>query len=117
VQSLHLRYKNKMSGWRDEIKKETQRAREAGRSGSSGRLRIAARRIAGIALAEFYGGGGDFPRMLREAMNDTAVPDAVRAAAGRLQSRALPDFTSVSIDPLGDAFIIVAFVDRSLSQI
>jgi hypothetical protein len=106
-----------MSGWRDEIEKETQRAHEAECSGSNGRLRTAARRIAGIALAEFYGGGGDFPRMLREAMNDAAIPDAVRAAAGRLQSRVLPDFSSASVDPLGDAFIIVAFVERSLSQI
>jgi len=38
------------------------------------------------------------------------IPPDVASAAARLEARLGPDFTSPSVDPIGDAMIIVEFV-------
>jgi len=45
-------------------------------------------------------------------MHDAGVPEEVKLAAERLQSRMRPDFSSALTDPLGDALTVVEFVDE-----
>ena len=79
------------------------------------RIRTAARRIAGIALQHRSGSASDdLLRALQDAVNDAALPVIVRDAAARLAARIAADFSSPSVDPLGDAMIIVDHV-RSLT--
>lgn len=79
------------------------------------RIRTSARRIAGIALQHRSGSASDdLLRALQDAVNDPSLPDSVRDAAARLSARLAPDFSSPSVDPLGDAMIIVDLV-RSLT--
>ena len=101
-----------METWKDEIAAELLRAQQATKEHNNGRLRTCARRIAGIALMQRYAQSKDFVALLRLAMNDTGVPEEVRLAAERLQSRLRPDFSSASTDPLGDALTVVEFVRR-----
>lgn len=76
-----------------------------------GRTRTAARRIAGIALQQFYKKpSDDFLRLLQNAMNDTSLPSDVVSAIQRLTTRLDSDFKSPSVDPIGDAMSIVEFV-------
>ncbi len=80
-----------------------------------GRTRTIARRIAGIALKEFYKSESeDFVRLLQQASDDITLPKDVRSSSGRLAARLSPDFTSPSVDPIGDAKMIVEFVKKQL---
>ncbi len=80
-----------------------------------GRTRTIARRAAGIALMELYkSSGDDFVRLLRQASDDSNLPDDVRSSSARLASRLSADFTSASTDPIGDAKTIVEFVKKQL---
>lgn len=107
-----------MADWLIEIENEFRRSRQ---SQNSGRTRTVARRIAGIAIKElqtqfpnlFF--GEDYYRALQVFMNADEIPAPVAAAARRLQERLAPDFTSPSIDPLGDAMMIVEFVQFRIS--
>jgi hypothetical protein len=108
-----------MSDWLTEIETELRRGRQ---SQNPGRTRTVARRIAGIAIQElrsqfpniFF--GEDYYRALQAFMNADEIPGPAAAAARRLQERLSPDFTSPSIDPLGDAMMIVEFVKIRLSE-
>ena len=68
--------------------------------------------MAGIALMQRYAQNRDFVALLRLAMNDAGVPEEVRLAAERLQSRVRSDFSSALTDPLGDALTVVKFIRR-----
>jgi hypothetical protein len=108
-----------MSGWMDEIAVERRRAEE---SKHPGRIRTAARRIAGIALRQLpdarlnSSGGEDYVGILRTSMNLPELSAEVREAASRLQSRLSADFSSPSKDPIGDAMIIVEYVKEVLRR-
>ena len=94
--------------WSLQIETELQRIRPGE---NPGRTRATARRIAGIALQHFYNKHEeDFLRLLQSSVNDPALPPSVNEAAGRLAARLDADFTSPSLDPVGDAMIVVEFV-------
>jgi hypothetical protein len=106
-----------MMDWQREIEIELLRA---GNSQNPGRLRTSARRIAGIAVQELQKRDVHVPaelgyvNALRKFIKSENLPLAVSAAAARLESRLSPDFTSQSLDPVGDAMIIVEFVRKQL---
>lgn len=108
-----------MRDWLTEIDYELQRGRK---SQNPGQTRTAARRIGGIAIKELHkyfphhSFGGDYIRALRDFMNNDTLPVAVVEAARRLQARLSPDFTSPSVDPLGDAMLIVEFVKTRINE-
>jgi hypothetical protein len=105
-----------MAHWLLDIENERRRADEARKMHHDARLRTSARRIAGIALAEHHrlrtGAGGEdsFIVLLNACATDQTVPEPVRAAAQRLMARVGSDFSSPSVDPIGDAETIVTFV-------
>jgi hypothetical protein len=101
-----------MTSWNDEIAAELLHAQWAAKEQNDGRLRTCARRMAGIALMQYYRNTKDFVALLRLAMHDAGVPEEVKLAAERLQSRMRPDFSSALTDPLGDALTVVEFVDE-----
>ena len=102
--------------WRDEIELELTRAREAERNGNQGRARTSARRAVGIAIVELQRRfpekqyGKDFMTQLRSLASDPAIPERVRIAADRLQTKLSPEFESPSKHPIDDAGIIVQFI-------
>ena len=104
-----------MAEWNEDIEIELRRARQAQ---NPGRVRTSARRIAGIAIREFQKLNAiqpteqDHVSLLRLFMRMENVPADIRSAAARLEARLAPDFTSLSIDPIGDAMIIVEFVRK-----
>jgi len=108
-----------MADWLDEIDREFRRA---GQSNHPGRIRTAARRIAGIALRQLPelqrqdSASGDYVRNLRLFMEMSEFPEEVRAAAARLQAQLSGDFSSPSKDPIGDAATIVDFVKEILRR-
>jgi len=96
--------------WLNDIQTELNRIQP---NENPGRARTIARRIAGIALKEYYkSSGDDFLRLLRQASDDAKLPNDVRESCSRLAARLASDFTSPSIDPIGDAKIIVEFVKK-----
>jgi len=108
-----------MADWMDEINAELRRAEQ---SNHPGRTRTAARRIAGIALRQVpdiqqkTSVTEDYIGILRVSMNVQEFPAEVQGAASRLQARLSADFSSPSKDPMGDAMIIVAFVQKLLQR-
>ena len=106
-----------MADWQREIEIELRRTRQ---SHNPGRTRTIARRIAGIAIQELQkrtprlSAGGDYIQALRMFMKSETLPDEVASAAARLEARLSSDFTSPSVDPVGDAMIIVEFVRAKL---
>jgi hypothetical protein len=108
-----------MADWMDEINAELRRAEQ---SNHPGRTRTAARRIAGIALRQVpdiqqkASVAEDYIGILRVSMNVPEFPAEVQGAASRLQARLSADFSSPSKDPMGDAMIIVAFVQELLHR-
>jgi hypothetical protein len=85
-------------------------------AGNIGRARTCARRAAGMVLREKIGIGPG-PRQyaptfilgLRKLAKDSAFPEEVCAAAGRLVDRSQPDRTSASENPVQDAEIIFRY--------
>jgi hypothetical protein len=82
-------------------------------TGNIGRARTCARRAVGMLLREKIGIGPGphhyaptFILGLRKLASDSAIPDEVRIAAGRLVDRSRPDRTSASAHPVQDAEII-----------
>lgn len=108
--------------WLDEIELELDRGREAERLGNEGRARTAARRAVGIAVMHYqklegvkqY--GDDVMKQLRGIAEDRSIPDDVRQAATRLQTRISQEFTSPSRQPLVDALVIVNYIRRALTS-
>ena len=106
-----------MTGWQREIGHELHRAEG---SQNPGRLRTTARRIAGIALQELLKhdpespAARDYMSALRTFMKSENLPTKVSAAITRLEVRLSADFISQSIDPLGDAMLVVEFVRKEL---
>ena len=107
-----------MDDWQTEIANETRRALQ---SSHAGRLRTSARRIAGIALSEYRRTAEgvrkeeSFLALLTDCANDPSLPEPIRGAAYRLSARVGTDFSSPSVNPMGDADIIVDFV-RSAAE-
>ena len=105
-----------MSEWLEMVETELGRAQQ---TQNPGRVRTVARRIAGIAIQELRRQssqdptGEDYLRLLNWIAQKKDVPPEVAGAAQRLGARLSEDFTSPSVDPLGDAIIIVGFVKRS----
>ena len=94
--------------WLADIETELRRI---GPGDPPGRVRIVARRIAGIALQRLYRTEApDVPAVLRKAMEDDTLPDEVRGAVERLAARLDAQFRSPSTDPIGDAQRIVEYV-------
>jgi len=108
--------------WKESIRVEIQRAREAERVGNEGRVRVSARRAAGIALEELarhlpsYATEGSMIDQLASIGNSDAVPESIRAAANRLAARVNKDFTSPSTNPIDDAMIVIEFVGQMLDS-
>jgi uncharacterized protein (UPF0147 family) len=99
--------------WLNTIEKELLRLRP---NEHPGRTRTTARRIAGIALQHYYASAtSDFLKLLQSTVADDAVPVDIRAAADRLAARLDANFSSPSIDPVGDAMAIVEFVKQRTS--
>ena len=102
-----------MTDWQREIEIELRRAEG---STNPGRLRTVARRIAGIAIQQLQkrerepAGGSDYMSSLRFFLTSVNIPSEVAAAAQRLEARLSADFTSQSVDPVGDAMLIVEYV-------
>jgi len=107
-----------MADWQREIEIELRRA---GESQNPGRLRTAARRIAGIAIQQLPRQNAqspaerDYITALRVFIKSEKLPIQVAAAATRLEVRLSVDFTSQSVDPIGDAMQIVEFVRSKLN--
>lgn len=100
--------------WLLQIETELQRIQP---NENPGRTRTTARRIAGIALQQFYNKPSeDFLRLLQNAMNEKILPIDVRSAAERLSTRLDVNFISPSVDPVNDAMIIVEFVKKQLTM-
>lgn len=98
--------------WRSKISTELSRIQPGQ---NPGRTRTTARRIAGIALEELYSlPGNDVIALLQKASHDTSLPPVVQESARRLSARLSPQFTSQSIDPIGDCKIIVDFVKEKI---
>lgn len=95
---------------------ELHRGREAEAAGNPGRMRVCARRAAGLALRGYFqqrgepGWGGDALTTLTRATTDPALPPAIRAAATRLTTVVNHDHALPFPEhPLDDAQAIVAF--------
>jgi hypothetical protein len=107
-----------MADWEREIEVELSRAKQ---SQNPGRLRTAARRIAGIAIQQLQKRNAplsverDYITALRVFIKSENLPVEVSTAAARLEGRLSADFTSQSLDPVGDAMLIVEFVRTKLS--
>jgi len=107
--------------WLEEVESELNRGREAERIGNQGRVRTAARRAVGIAVTEYQRTlpgkryGDDVMKQLRGVAEDRAIPEDVREAATRLQTRLSQEFTSPSRQPLADALVIINFFKRELT--
>lgn len=89
---------------------ELARAEQARHEGNAGRMRVCARRAAGIVTGWWVGETGreGWPRdalaLLKHLAADSGVPEDVRAAAHRLTVRILPDFRAPSPeDPVEDS--------------
>ncbi len=108
-----------MPDWKNEIAVELRRAKG---SRNPGQLRTAARRIAGIAIEQLQKREGILPagrgymNALRAFVGSGNIPAGVSAAAERLEARLSADFTSQSIDPVGDAMLIVEYVKCELGE-
>lgn len=100
--------------WLHQIETELQRVQP---NQHPGRTRTIARRIAGIALKEFYHiSSEDFIQLLRQAKEDVTLPETVRLASDRLAARLDVNFNSPSVDPVNDAMVIVEFVKKQLAN-
>ena len=108
-----------MTDWQRVIEIELQRVEQ---SKNPGQVRTAARRIAGIAIQQLHASFGqaalerDFMSALRTFMSSNDIPPDAAAAAERLAARISPEFTSPSIDPVGDAIMIVEYVRTRLLE-
>jgi hypothetical protein len=99
------------------IDAERKRAYAARAEGNEGKVRVCARRAAGVALSYWLGGRGredwgrDALSRLKALREEPAAPQEVRGAAGRLTARITPDFTSPhGADPLDDAELIIRWL-------
>jgi len=96
--------------WLLQIETELQRIQP---NENPGRTRTTARRIAGIALQEFYHKPTeDFLRLLQFSLRDATLPNEVGLAIERLTTRLDTQFRSASINPIADAMIVVEFVKK-----
>ncbi|TSA19258.1 hypothetical protein D4R75_10280 [bacterium] len=106
--------------WLEGVRLELQRAAEAGRNANLGKARTSARRAVGIAVTELQRKlpekqyGRDFIGQLRGIAADESIPEKVRFAADRLQTRLSTDFESPSRQPIDDAKIVIDFVIECL---
>ena len=100
--------------WQQQVENELQRIQP---NGNAGRTRTIARRAAGIALQQYYSPDStNFIELIQKATQDINIPETVRQAATRLETRIDDTFNSPSIDPIGDATLIVEFVKTKLKD-
>ncbi len=111
-----------MSNWLIEIENQLLVAKQAQEQNNAGKMRASSRIIAGIALMEWQKNnpkiffGDNYIRSLQQCAVSNVVSVEVREAATRLSARVSHDFVSPSIDPIGDAMIIVEFVKEQLKE-
>ena len=98
------------------IDKELTRAREAHTLGNEGKVRVCARRAAGVAITfwlqshETMKWGLDNMNQLQSVVNEERIPQTVRDAAVRLTTKITEQSTSpFSIDPVEDGRILVEY--------
>jgi hypothetical protein len=104
----HRQRGDERMNWLHQIETERQRLQPGE---NPGRTRTIARRIAGIALQQYFQSfAGDFLAVLRTAAADETLPGDIREASERLMTRLDPNFISPSTDPVSDAMLIVDFV-------
>ncbi len=103
-----------------DVQLELVRAREAESAGNAGRARTAARRAVGYALKywlKIYP-HADYPsdvvEQIRMFAAEEDVPQSVRDAAMRLQTRPSRDFVSPSTKPVEDALMIIFYIKSKL---
>jgi hypothetical protein len=101
---------------REEIEKETARARTAAEEGNDGMVRVCARRASGIAIRYWLQQhprmewGNDALNQLKNVQLDQSAPLAVRVAARRLLTRVSERLVQPDQqDPLEDCNTIVEF--------
>ncbi len=105
-----------------EIDRELARAREAQSSGNAGKARTAARRAVGCALRywlEKYphpGYPADTMQQIRKFASEMQIPQGVREALIRLETRISTAFESPSTDPLNDASIIISYIRSEIQR-
>ncbi len=99
------------------IHQELSAAEEALKTGNDGRARVCARRA--VALADeawltqhaTQAFRGDSLAHLRRIQGDGSLPSDVREAAERLSTAVTQkDFAPFSVDPIGDARLIIAYL-------
>jgi hypothetical protein len=79
-----------------------------------GRTRTTARRIAGIALQQFYQQSSeDYIKLIQSSIDDAVFPNEVHSALERLAARLDANFKSPSVDPINDAMIVVEYVKKT----
>ena len=111
-----------MTSWNDDVQKELLWGREALSIGNHGKARTCARRAVGKASAELcrhdstLDYGADMMSRIRGIAGDERFPETVRAAAERLQSRISADFTSLSVDPIRDAEIVLSDIAQRIGS-
>ena len=93
----------------DDIQKELDRARAAQSEGNPGKVRVCARRAAGIAIRKLYGAKWSAVQQLRALARDASAPKSIRQAAERLTATVQKDHTlPFDENPIQDAELIVA---------
>ncbi len=99
--------------WQLQIENELRRVQP---NKNPGRTRTIARRAAGVALQQFYSTDfANFFVVIQRAAQDKNIPEPVRQAAIRLEARIDENFKSPSVDPIGDAMLIVEFVKKKVT--
>ena len=100
----------------EEIAAEFLVAHEARKIGNDGKVRVCARRAAGIAIRYWLqhhprsNYGRDSLNQLRAANRDQGVPQGVRSAARRLVARVTDQFISQhTSDPIEDSKILINY--------
>jgi hypothetical protein len=98
----------------ERIASEFATAEEAAREGNGGKVRVCARRAAGVAMSYWLqsnprpGWGVDALSQLRAAGQDADLPPHVREAAQRLTAKVTERFTSpFPTDPVEDSKTVI----------
>ena len=109
--------------YNEQIEKEFAAAREAREVGNDGRMRVCARRAAGLAIRWFLskherdGWGSDALRQLQHLKEDEFFPQEVRDAAMRLITKVSDKFTyAFATDPVEDATLIVRYIESVMNS-
>lgn len=107
--------------WREQVEGELARAESGLREGNEGLARVCARRAVALGAQNWVERSGtkawptDAMNILRKIQGEATVPSGVRAAAQRLLTAVTQqDHTPMSVDPIGDARLILSHFDQPL---